>query len=61
MQVFFLFLLRSQIHSHWDWKQAMGQNEILAKHDTSYAHKQAMLSWTEYVKMPIELLHSQDY
>ena len=33
-----------------DWKHATGQNGSLAKHDGSYTHKQAMLSWAEYVK-----------
>ena len=33
-----------------DWKHATGQNGSLAKHDSSHTHKQAMLSWAEYVK-----------
>ena len=33
-----------------DWKHATGQNGSLAKHDSSYTHKQAMLSWAEFVK-----------
>lgn len=32
-----------------DWKHATGQNGILAKDDSSYTHKQAMLSWAEYM------------
>ena len=33
-----------------DWKHATGQNGSLAKHDSSHTHRQAMLSWAEYVK-----------
>ena len=33
-----------------DWKHATGQNGSLAKRDSSYTHRQAMLSWAEYVK-----------
>ena len=33
-----------------DWKHATGQNGSLVKHDSSYTHRQAMLSWAEYVK-----------
>ena len=33
-----------------DWKHATGQSGMLSKHDTSFSHKQSMLSWCEYTK-----------
>ena len=33
-----------------DWKDASGKQGLLEKHNNCHAHKQAMISWGEYIK-----------
>jgi len=33
-----------------DWKHAMGKDGIISCHDNCKTHKEAMVSWHEYVK-----------
>ena len=33
-----------------DWKHASGKQGLLEKHNNCHAHKQAMISWGEYIK-----------
>ena len=37
-----------------DWKHATGKSGVLSKHDSSFAHRQSMLTWNQY---KLNLMH----